>query len=168
IAPWVQTPFASTLLNRTPGRKGDPMGRGMGISPSFTTAGKPKYVTYGKPVASSATAEPSPTLSREAATAGTKRTPLPRLIEVVLDHDDRVARRDESLQHLEQLADVLEVQPRGGLVQHVERVARRPLVELRGQLDPLGLAAGEGRGGLAELDVAEPDVGERLHLSLDR
>src|SRR5437870_11486541 len=84
IAPWVQTPFASTLLSKTPGRNGDPIGRGMGISPSFTTAGKPKYVTYGKPVASSATAEPSPTLSSESATAGTKRTPLPKLIEVAV------------------------------------------------------------------------------------
>ena len=45
IAPWVQTPFASTELSNTPGRKGDPMGLGIGISPSFTTAGKPKYVT---------------------------------------------------------------------------------------------------------------------------
>ena len=42
IAPWVQTPFASTELNNTPGRKGDPIGLGIGISPSFTTAGKPK------------------------------------------------------------------------------------------------------------------------------
>ncbi len=33
------------------------------------------------------------------------------------------------------------------------------------ELDPLGLAAGQGRGRLAEVDVAEPDVVERLQLA---
>src|SRR6266550_1306891 len=89
-------------------------------------------------------------------------------IQVVLDHEDRVARRDQTLQHLEQFADVLEMQPGGWLVQDVERVAGRALMELRRELDALRLPAGERRRGLPELDVAEPDIGEGLHLPLDR
>ena len=54
--------------------------------------------------------------------------PVGRLdhVEVVLDHDDRVARRGEAVQHLEQLADVVEVQPGRRLVEDVERLAGAP------------------------------------------
>ena len=75
---------------------------------------------------------------------------------------------DQPLQHREQLADVLEVQPGGRLVEHVQRVAGRALVQLGAELDPLGLAARQRRRRLAELDVAEPDVGQRLHVPRDR
>ena len=53
--------------------------------------------------------------------------PVGRLdhVEVVLDHDDRVAQVDQPLQHVEQLAHVVEVQPRRRLVQDVERPAGR-------------------------------------------
>ena len=51
------------------------------------------------------------------------------------------------MEHLEQKADVLEVEAGGGLVEDVERAARVALGQLRGQLDPLRLAAGERRGG---------------------
>ena len=51
-------------------------------------------------------------------------------VEVVLDHEDGVAGRHQPLQHLQELPDVLEVESGRGLVQRVERVARRPLVEL--------------------------------------
>ena len=44
-------------------------------------------------------------------------------IQVVLDDDDRVARVDQSVQHLEQLVDVVEMQAGGGLVEDVERSA---------------------------------------------
>ena len=37
------------------------------------------------------------------------------------------------------------------------------LAQLRGQLHPLGLAAGEGGGCLAHLDIAEPYVAQGLH-----
>jgi diacylglycerol O-acyltransferase / wax synthase len=49
-------------------------------------------------------------------------------VEVVLDHDDRVALVDQAVQHVEQLADVVEVQPGGRLVEDVEvcPVGRRP------------------------------------------
>ena len=83
-------------------------------------------------------------------------------VEVVLDHEHRVAGVDEPLQHLEQLLDVGEVEPGRRLVEDVERPAGRHLAELRGQLDALRLAAGERRRRLAELDVVEADVVQRL------
>ena len=36
--------------------------------------------------------------------------------------------------------------------------------EFAGELDALGFAAGEGGGGLAEMDVAEADVDQGLQL----
>jgi hypothetical protein len=48
----------------------------------------------------------------------------------------------------------------GGLVEDVEGPARRLLGELPGELDALGLAPGERGRGLAELHVAEADLGE--------
>src|SRR5690606_6108351 len=56
--------------------------------------------------------------------------------------------------------DVLEVQAGGGLVEDVEGAARLPLGQLAAELDALGLAAAEGGGRLAELDVVEADVDE--------
>ena len=50
--------------------------------------------------------------------------------------------------------------PGGGLVEDVEGVAGGDLGELGGELHPLGLAAGELGGRLAEPDVVEPDVVE--------
>src|SRR5438552_5437467 len=83
-------------------------------------------------------------------------------VEVVLDHEYRVAGVDQSLQHLEQLLDIREVEAGRRLVEDVERAAGRDLAELLGQLDPLRLAARERRRRLAELDVVEPDVVQRL------
>ena len=48
------------------------------------------------------------------------------------------------------------------LVEDVERLAGAAAAQFAGQLDALGLAAGEGRRGLAELDVVEADVVQRL------
>ena len=79
-------------------------------------------------------------------------------VEVVLDDDDRVAAVDEALQHGEQVAHVLEAEAGGRLVEDVERAAGGAARELGRELDALGLAAGDGRGGLAERDVAEADV----------
>ena len=45
-------------------------------------------------------------------------------VEIVLDHEHRVAAVDEPLQHLEQLLDVGEVQAGRRLVEDVERLAR--------------------------------------------
>ena len=88
-------------------------------------------------------------------------------VEVVLDHDDGVALLHQPVEHLQQPLHVREVQAGGGLVEDVERAAGRHLAQLRGQLHPLRLAAGQRRGGLAEPDVVEPHVVQRLQAALD-
>ena len=83
-------------------------------------------------------------------------------VEVVLDDDDGVAEVGEAVQDFEQLADVVEVEAGGGLVEEIERAAGLALGELAGELHALGFAAGERGGGLAEVDVAEADVDQGL------
>ena len=86
---------------------------------------------------------------------------------IVLDHQHRVAGVDEVVQHLQQQLDVGEVQAGGRLVQQIERPAGALLDQFAGQLDPLGLAAGERGRGLAELHVVQPHVVQRLELVVD-
>ena len=45
-------------------------------------------------------------------------------VEVVLDHDDRVALVDEPVQHEQQLADIFEVETRRRLVENIDALAR--------------------------------------------
>src|SRR5450759_3547808 len=86
--------------------------------------------------------------------------PVGRLddVEVVLDHQHRVAAVHQLVQHLEQHADVLEVQAGGRLVEDVQRAPGVALAELGGELDTLRLAAGKRGGALPEVDVVEADV----------
>src|SRR5262249_58045926 len=46
----------------------------------------------------------------------------------------------------------------GGLVENVEDVPTQPGAELGGDLEALRLAARQGRGGLAQAEIAEPNV----------
>ena len=71
------------------------------------------------------------------------------------------------MQHVEQHAHVLEVQSGRRLVEDVERASRVALRQLGRELHALRLAAGERRRALAEVDVAEPDVVQRLELLAD-
>ena len=64
----------------------------------------------------------------------------------------RSTRRDE---HGQELLDVVDVQARGRLVEDVDRLAGVDAAEFRGQLHPLGLAAGERRRRLAQRQVAQ-------------
>ncbi len=89
-------------------------------------------------------------------------------LHVVLDDQHGIARRHEAVQHVQEQLDVGEVQAGGGLVQQVERPSGAFLDQLAGQLDALGLAAGEGGRGLAELHVIEAHVVQRLQLVRDR
>ena len=60
-----------------------------------------------------------------------------------------------------QQLDVGGVQPGGRLVEQVERVPAPGPLELRGQLDPLRLAAGQLGRRLPEREIAQPDVEQR-------
>ena len=64
-------------------------------------------------------------------------------IEMMLDHQQRVARVHQAAQHTQQVGHVREVQPRGRLVEQEQRSSRCRASQLGGQLDALGLAAGE-------------------------
>src|SRR5688572_21267765 len=88
-------------------------------------------------------------------------------VEVVLDHEDRVAQVGQAVEHVEEVLDVGEVQAGGRLVEDVERVAGGVLAELRREFHPLRLAAGELRARLADLHVREADVVERLQQAVD-
>src|SRR5918996_4936316 len=79
--------------------------------------------------------------------------------QVVLDHDHRSAGVDEPIEQAEQLLDVGEVEAGGRLVENVDVALLR---HLRGQLEPLPLAAGQRGQRLSERQVAEPDVTETL------
>src|SRR5262245_23896423 len=71
------------------------------------------------------------------------------------------------MKHIEQLANVVEMQSGGGLVEDVQRLARPFFDQLACQLDSLGFAAGERRRWLAQLDVVEPDVVQGLEHASD-
>ena len=85
-------------------------------------------------------------------------------VEIVLDDDDGVAEVGEAMQHFQQLAHVVEVQAGGGFVEQVERTPGLPLGQLAGQLHALRFAAGKRGRGLAQMDVAEADIDQRLQL----
>src|SRR5688572_13041193 len=76
-------------------------------------------------------------------------------LQVVLDDDHRIAGVRQLVQHLEQLRYIVEVQARGRLVENVERAPCSPARQLLGELDALRLAARQGGGLLADVDVAE-------------
>ena len=69
---------------------------------------------------------------------------------------------DQAMQHVEQLREVVEVQAGRRLVEQVQRLAGVGPGEFGGQLHALGFAAGERRRRLAERDVIETDVAQRL------
>ena len=88
-------------------------------------------------------------------------------VQIVLDDEDRIAEAYQPLQHLQQLAHIVEVQASGRLVQQVERASGLALAQFFRQLHALRFAAAERRGGLAQVDVAEADIDQRLQLLLD-
>ena len=53
-------------------------------------------------------------------------------VEVVFDDDDRVSAVDQLVQHVDQLADILEMEPRSRLVEDIERAARIAFREFGG------------------------------------
>src|SRR5687767_14452763 len=72
-------------------------------------------------------------------------------VEVVLDHDNRMARIEELAECAQQLRDVVEVEAGGRLVEEEELLRRVVgLGEMAGELQALRFAAGERGYGLAE------------------
>ena len=95
--------------------------------------------------------------------------PIRRLdhVQVVLDDHDSVAGLDEAMQHLQQLVDVLEMQAGRRFVEDVKCLAGAAPTQLAGQLDALGLAAGQGGRRLPQFDVIQADVVQGLQHAAD-
>ena len=88
-------------------------------------------------------------------------------IEIVFNDHGGVAALDEFAQDLCQLGNIVEMETGGGLIQDIDGLSGTLSGKFRRQLDALGLAAGELRGGLAELDIAQSHIIERLDLAAD-
>jgi hypothetical protein len=58
---------------------------------------------------------------------------------MMLDDHDRIAGVDQSIEYLEQLVDILQVQPRGRFVKEVNCTSGSFLAQFACQFDPLGL-----------------------------
>ena len=76
----------------------------------------------------------------------------------MLDHHHGVALVTQSLQHPEQLRHIVEMQPGGGLIEHIQRTPGGALGELAREFDALRFAAGEGGRVLSEFQVTESDI----------
>ncbi|MCY1339899.1 hypothetical protein D9M69_257990 [compost metagenome] len=94
-------------------------------------------------------------------------------VEVVLDHDQRMAAVEQLAEGQHQLGDIVEVQTRGRLVEHEQAARQRIAAGARrrglrgfgkeaGQLQALRLAARQRRHGLAQLHVFEADIDNGL------
>ena len=79
-------------------------------------------------------------------------------VQIVLNDHHGVPRVHQPLEDLQQLAHVIGVQAGGRLVQNIDGLAGGLLGKLRSQFHPLGLAAGQLRGGLAQFHIAEAHI----------
>ena len=62
-------------------------------------------------------------------------------VEIVFDHNHRVALVDQPAEHGQEPANVLEVKARRWFIEDVHRVTGRTFSELRCELDPLSFSA---------------------------
>ena len=85
----------------------------------------------------------------------------------MFDNHHRVAALCQPLQNIDQLVHIGKMQARGGLVQNVDGLSGTAPGQLRGQLDSLGLAAGQRGGRLAQTDVGQAHIVEGFDLSAD-
>src|SRR5699024_7058589 len=88
-------------------------------------------------------------------------------IQVMFDNHHRVAALCQPLQNIDQLVHIGKMQTRGGLVQNVDGLSGTAPGQLRGQLDSLGLAAGQRGGRLPQTDVGQAHIVEGFDLSAD-
>ena len=85
-------------------------------------------------------------------------------LEIVLDHDDRIARLDQALEQPDEQRDIVEMQAGGRFVED-EKIAAFAVLELPvrqvpDEFQPLGFAAGKGVQRLAEPQITESDFFE--------
>ena len=85
-------------------------------------------------------------------------------VQVVFDNHDAVARLYQSLQNTEQTTDVIKMQAGGWFVKY-EQFALQvtgTVADIAGKFETLGLAAGHGVDRLAQADISQTHIGQRL------
>lgn len=78
-------------------------------------------------------------------------------VEVVFDYDEGISGVAEAAEDAEEAVDVGEMEACGGLIEEVDGTAGILTGEFGAEFHSLGLAAGEGCGGLSEAEVPEAD-----------
>ena len=80
----------------------------------------------------------------------------------MLDDDDRVACVHQLLQNIHKPVDICDMQTGGRLIENIDGLAGRAFGQLGSQLGALRLTAGQRRGGLTQLHIAETDLAHSL------
>jgi len=88
-------------------------------------------------------------------------------IQIVFDHNDGIAGIRQTLQHVDQLVHIRNVQPGCRFIENIDRSARGAAGKLGGKLHALSLTAGKRRRRLTDLNITEPDLAECLQLALN-
>src|SRR6478736_7476502 len=83
-------------------------------------------------------------------------------IEIVFDNYNRVAEVGQSVQHVEQFANIVKMQTCSRLVEQVKRSSGLAFAQFAGEFDSLRLTAGERHSGLPEMQISEAHVNQRL------
>ncbi len=85
----------------------------------------------------------------------------------MLDDEYRVPLLDQSIEDIEQLLHIGEVESSCRLIEDIESTTCRSLGEVECELDTLRLSTRERRCGLSEGDIAETNIDEDIENSLD-
>ena len=85
----------------------------------------------------------------------------------MFNHHDCVAEIHQSLEHVEQMPHVVEVQAGGGFIEQIKRLARLPFAQFFGQFDALRFAARESGGRLAQMNVAQAHLIQRFEFGVN-
>lgn len=83
-------------------------------------------------------------------------------IQIVFDHNHRIASIDEALQYPEKQIDIVKMEAGGRFIQHIQRLTSRSFAELPRQLDALSFASRQRWRGLAEFEILQADIAEGL------
>ena len=89
-------------------------------------------------------------------------------IEIMLDDHNGIPLIDQCMKHVEQLANIVEMQSGGWFIEDIQGLAGCPPRQFLGQLNPLRFAAGKGGRGLANLNIAKADAPHCDELVADR
>src|SRR5690606_17123326 len=88
-------------------------------------------------------------------------------VHIMLDHQYGVALINELLQHVQQMCDILEVQPGSGFIKDVKRFTCVAFGKFGSQLHPLRLATRQRCSVLAKGNITQPYITKGLNLSQD-